>query len=207
MSEGGHVPGLEAAIGANPYMYLVAERIARREFGPGDAMALIRYSDLSRMQTGAHPGPHVSITAPSRTRDFHLEDTKYAARDLHTMFRSEEHAATAIAKAINTQAGAEAVMRLQHLRLGRRAVLYSRSGAASDTGVMRSAGPSGVSWTDGRTQFVTLVLEHRGDGQLVLITAYPNLEAVGDHRAVPPSGADLLEMPYGQYAVFWHSRA
>ena len=200
------MPGLEAAIGANPYLYLVADRIARREFGAADAMALIRYSDLSRMQTGAHPGPHVSITAPARTRDFHLQDTKYAARDLHTMFRSEQQAASAVAAALNTQAGAEAVIRLQHLRLGRRAVLYSRSGAAPDTGVLRSAGQNGVSWTEAPTQFLTLVLEHRGDGQLVLITAYPNLESIGDHRAAPPQGADLLEIPYGSFAIFWHSR-
>ncbi len=200
------MPGLEAAIGANPYLYLIAERIGQRSFGPSDAMALIRYSDLSRAQTGAHPGPHVSITAPARTRDFHLADTKYAARDLHTMFRSEQHAAAAVAAALNTQAGAEAILRLQHLRLGRRAVLYSRSGASPDTGVLRSAGDSGVSWTEAPTQFVTLVLEHRGDGQLVLITAYPNLESIGDHRVVPPNNADLLEIPFRTYAVFWHSK-
>jgi hypothetical protein len=29
------MPGPEAAIGANPYLYLVAERIARPEFGAG----------------------------------------------------------------------------------------------------------------------------------------------------------------------------
>jgi len=199
------VPGLQAAIGANPYLFLVAERIANREFGPSDAMALIRYSDLSRELTGAHPGPHVSITAPARTRDFHLHNTKYAARQLHTMFRSEQHAATSVAKALNTQAGAEAITRLLHLRLGRRCVLYSRSGVVPDSCVTRSAGANGVSWTEARTEFITLVLEHRGDGQLVLITAYPNLESSVDHRVMPPSGADLLEAPAGQFAVFWHS--
>lgn len=200
------MPGLAAAIGANPYLYLVAERIARRAFGNDDAMALIRYSDLSRMQTGAHPGPHVSITAPTRTRDFHLEDTKYASRDLHTMFRSEQDAAAAVAMSLNTLAGGEAVLRLQHLRLGNRAVLYSRSGATRDSGVLRSASEHGVSWTAAPTQFVTLVLEHRGDGQLVLITAYPNLESIGDHRLTPPNDADLLEIPRGQFAIFWRSR-
>lgn len=200
------MPGLAAAIGANPYLYLVAERIAQREFGAADAMALIRYSDLSRMQTGAHPGPHVSISAPSRTPDFHIEGTTYAGRTVHTMFRSEQQAASAIGMALNTQAGAEAVLRLQHLRLGRRAVLYSRSGAIPEGGVMRSAGGQGVSWIQGRTGFITLVLEHRGDGQLVLITAYPNLEPLANHRVEPPAGADLLEMPRGQYAVFWGAR-
>ena len=200
------MPGLQAAIGANPYLYLVAERIGRREFNTSDALALIRYSDLSRMQTGAHPGPHISVTAPARTRDFHLGDTKYAARDLHTMFRSEDQAATAVAMALNTQAGAEAVLRLQHLRLGAQAVLYSRSGATADSGVLRSAGGQGVFWTEAPTQFVTLVLKHRGDGQLVLITAYPNLESIGDHAVVPPNGADLLEIPRGSFAVFWQFR-
>jgi hypothetical protein len=199
------MPGLQAVIGANPYLYLVAERIGNREFGPSDAMALIRYADLSRDLTGAHPGPHVSITAPARTPDFHLDDTKYAKRTLHSMFRSEQHAAAAVAMALNTQAGAEAMTRLHHLRLGRRCVLYSRSGATPDSGVVRSASASGVSWTEAKTEFITLVLEHRGDGQLVLITAYPNLESTGDHRVMPPSGADILEAPPGQYAVFWHS--
>lgn len=200
------MPGLRAAIGANPYLFLVAERIERREFSASDAMALIRYSDLSRRQTGAHPGPHISVTAPARTRDFHLGDTKYADRDLHTMFRSEDQAATAVALALNTQAGAEAVLRLQHLRLGAHAVLYSRSAAAPDTGVLRSASGQGVAWVEAPTQFVTLVLNHRGDGQLVLITAYPNLESIGDHRVVPPNGADLLEIPRGSFSVFWQAR-
>jgi hypothetical protein len=71
---------------------------------------------------------------------------------------------------------------------------------------VRSAGAHGISWTEAPTQFITLVLEHRGDGQLVLITAYPNLESIGDHRVVPPSGADLLEIPFGQFAVFWHAK-
>ncbi|HUO29033.1 MAG TPA: hypothetical protein VMU80_07450 [Bryobacteraceae bacterium] len=200
------MPGLEAAIGAHPYLYLVAERIARREFDAGDAMALIRYSDLSRGYTGGHPGPHVSVTSPARSRDFHLAGTTYAARARHTMFRSEQEAAGAVAAALNTQAGAEAVLRLQHLRLGKRAVLYSRSGARIGGGVNRAAGSHGVTWTAGATEFVTLVLEHSGDGQLVLITAYPNLASAGDHRVVPPDGADLLEMPRGRFAVFWHSR-
>src|SRR5690348_8684158 len=108
------MPGLEAVIGAHPYLYLVAERIAQRSFGAADAMALIRYSDLSRDQTKAHPGPHVSLTSAARARDFHLEGTKYAGRTRHSMFRSEQHAAAAVAKALNTQAGAEAVQRLQH---------------------------------------------------------------------------------------------
>src|SRR5262245_25721040 len=129
MSRGHGMPGLQAAIGANPYLFLVADRIAHREFGPGDAMALIRYSDLSRHLTGAHQCPHVVITAPARTPDFHLDQTNYATRTVHSMFRSEKHAATAVAKALNTQVGAEVMTRLQHLRLGRRCVLYSRSGA------------------------------------------------------------------------------
>ncbi len=108
--------------------------------------------------------------------------------------------------ALNTQAGAEAVLRLQHLRLGRRAILYSRSGATPNSGVLRSASEHGLSWTEAPTQFITLVLEHRGDGQLVLITAYPNLESIGDHDVIPPSGADLLEIPRGQFAVFWRPR-
>lgn len=199
------MPGLEAAIGANPYLYLVAERIGQRHFGPADAMALIRYSDLSRMTTGAHPGVHVSITAPARTRDFHIQGTKYAQRNRHTMFRSEDQTAQAVAKALNTQAGAETILRLRHLRLGGRAVVYSRSGAVLDIGVTRSAGTSGASWTEAPTGFVTLVLDHHGDGLLLLQTAYPNLEPLEDHNVVPPNGADLLEMPRGQYAVFWHS--
>src|ERR1700741_1071166 len=97
--------------------------------------------------------------------------------------------------ALNTQAGAEAVLRLRHLRLGGRAILYSRSGSVANAGVMRSASPRGVSWTEGRTQFITLVLDHRGDGQLVLITAYPNLESTVEHSVEPPNGSDLLEMP------------
>ena len=200
------MPGLSAAIGGHPYLFLVAERIADRAFDAADAMALIRYSDLTREQTKAHPGPHVSLSSPLRTRDFHLEDTKYAARDLHSMFRSEQAAANAIAMALNTMAGYEAVLRLQHLRMGRRAILYSRSGATADGGVVRSAGAHGVSWTEAPTEFITLVLEHRGDGQLVLITAYPNLESIGDHKVVPPSGSDLLEIPYGTFAVFWHGK-
>ncbi len=197
------MPGLAAAIGSNPYLFLVAEQIARREFGAGDAMALIRYSDLIRKEPRPHPGPHVSITAPARTRDFHLEGTKYAGRTFHTMFRSEQLAATAIARALNTQAGAEAVLRLHHLRLGMRAVLYSRSGAIPDGGVLRSATDSGVNWIEGKVQFITVVLEHRGDGQLVLITAYPNLDSTVDHRLEPPGGADLLEIPRNQFAAFW----
>jgi hypothetical protein len=200
------MPGLEAAIGAHPYLYLVAERIARREFGAADAMALIRYSDLSREQTKAHPGPHVAITAPTRTRDFHIENTKYAARALHTMFRSEQNAATAIAMALSTQAGAEAVRRLQNLGFGGHATLYSRSGAVPDAGVLRTAGAQSVSWIDAKTQFITLVLVHSGDGQLVLITAYPNLESIGDHQVVPPDHADLLEIPRGRFSAFWHPR-
>jgi len=199
------MPGLSAAMGANPYLFLLAERIAQREFDAADAMALIRYSDLSRYQTGAHPGPHVALTAPLRMPDFHLED-RYARRGLHSMFRSERQAAAAVALALNTQVGAEAIRRLQHLRLGPRAVIYSRSGATPDNGVVRSSGTGGVFWAVAPTQFITLVLEHSGDGQLVLITAYPNLEAIGDHRVVPPAGADLLEMPRGQFAVFWHAR-
>jgi len=108
--------------------------------------------------------------------------------------------------ALNTQAGADAVIRLQHLRLGRRAVLYSRSGALADGGVVRSASAAGVSWIEGKTQFVTLVLDHHGDGQLVLQTAYPNLESAGEYKVTPPSGADLLEMPKGVFAVFWLGR-
>jgi hypothetical protein len=200
------MPGLKAALGANPYLYLLAERIAHRDFGADDAMALIRYSDLSRMQTGAHPGPHVVVTAPSRTPDFHLGGTKYASRNLHSMFLSEQQAANAVAMALNTQAGAEAVLRLQHLRFGNKAVLYSRSGAAADQGVARSAGGHGVSWTEASTQFITLVLRHSGDGQLVLVTAYPNLESIGDHKVAPPAGADLLEIPVGQFAIFWHGK-
>lgn len=184
---------------------MVAERIANREFGPADAMALIRYSDLTREITRAHPGPHVLVTSPARTRDFHLDGTKYAARTLHSMFRSEQHAAESVAKALNTQAGAEAMTRLMHLRLGRRCVLYSRSGVVPESGVIRSAGASGVTWTQATPEFLTLVLEHRGDGQLVLITAYPNLESAGDHRVMPPAGTDVLEAPPGQFAVFWHS--
>jgi hypothetical protein len=44
------------------------------------------------------------------------------------------------------------------------------------------------------------------DGHLVLVTAYPNLEAIGDPKAVPPVGADLLEIPRTKFAVFWHSK-
>jgi hypothetical protein len=200
------MPGLAAAIGANPYLYLIAERITQRVFGPADAMALIRYSDLSRMTTRAHPGVHVSVTAPARTRDFHIEGTPYAQRVRHSMFRSEEETAQAVAKALNTQAGAETVSRLQHLRLGGRGVLHSRSGAVPDSGVIRSAGASGISWREAPTGFVTLVLDHHGDGLLVLQSAYPNLEPLADHNVVPPDGSDLLEMPRGQYAIFWHSR-
>ena len=199
------MPGLSAAIGGHPYLFLLAERIGERAFGAADAMALIRYSDLMREQTKAHPGPHVLLSSPLCSRDFHLEDTKYAGRDLHTMFRSEQAAATAVAMALNTQAGYEAVLRLQHLRLGEVAWLYSRSGATPDGGVLRSAGAHGVSWTEAPTQFITLVLLHR-DRQLVLITAYPNLESIGDHKLVPPSGADMLEMPKGKFAVFWHGK-
>ena len=200
------MPGLAAAIGANPYLYLVAERIGQRNFGPADAMALIRYSDLTRMTTRAHPGAHVSLTAPARARDFHIQGTSYANRVRHSMFRSEDETALAVAKALNTQAGAEAVLRLQHLCLGGRAVLYSRSGGLPDIGVTRSAGGGGVSWTEAPTGFITLVLDHHGDGLLVLQTAYPNLEPLEDHSVVPPEGADLLEMPRGQYAVFWHAK-
>ena len=200
------MPGLAAAMGANPYLYLVAERIAARSFGPADAMALIRYSDLTRLTTKAHPGVHVSITAPARARDFHIEGTTYARRVRHSMFRSENRMAEAVAAALNTQAGAEAMTRLQHLRLGRRAVLYSRSGALPDTGVTRSALGSGASWTETSTGFVTLVLDHHGDGLLVLQTAFPNLEPLEDHSVVPPDGADLLEMPSNRYAVFWHAK-
>lgn len=200
------MPGLAAAIGANPYLFLIAERISAREFSAADAMALIRYSDLSRLQTGAHPGPHVAVSAPLRAPDFHLEDTRFARRAIHTMFRSEAQAASAVALSLNTPAGAEAVLRLQHLCLGGRAVLYSRSGAIPDAGVLRSAGARSVSWVTGRTQFITLVLEHRGDGQLVLITAYPNLENLGGGEVEPPGGADLLEIPRGQFAAFWGVR-
>lgn len=200
------MPGIAAAIGANPYLYLVAERIQRRAFGPADAMALIRYSDLTRMTTKAHPGVHVSITAPARTRDFHIQGTSYAQRPRHSMFRSEDETAEAVAKALNTQAGAEAVTRLQHLGLGGRGVLYSRSGALPAVGLNRSAASGSVSWTEVPAGFVTLVLDHHGDGLLVLQTAYPNLEPMADHRVVPPDGADLLEMPRGQFAVFWHAR-
>ncbi|MFN7995047.1 MAG: hypothetical protein U0Q18_15675 [Bryobacteraceae bacterium] len=199
------MPGLAAAIGANPYLYLVAERIGRRTFGPADAMALIRYSDLTRLTTRAHPGVHVSITAPARARDFHIQGTTYANRVRHSMFRSEDETAQAVANALNTQAGAETILRLQNLRLGGRGVLYSRSGAVPDSGVTRSAGSSGVTWAEARTGFVTLVLDHHGDGLLVLQTAYPNLEPLEDHSVVPPDGADLLEMPRRRYAVFWHS--
>jgi len=114
--------------------------------------------------------------------------------------------ANAVAIALNTQAGAEAVLRLQHLRFGNKAVLYSRSGAGADQGVVRSAGGHGVSWTEAGTQFITLVLRHSGDGQLVLVTAYPNLESIGDHKVAPPAGADLLEIPVGRFAVFWHGK-
>lgn len=200
------MPGLSAAIGGHPYLYLVAEKIASREFGPADAMALIRYSDLMRHITGAHPGPHVSVTSPVRARDFHLEN-KYANRVFHTMFGSEEHAAEAIARAINTQCGAEAITRLKMLTLGPRAVLYSRSGATAQRGVVRSAGAGGVSWTEGRTSFITVVLEHSGDGQLMLITAYPNLEPLSADRLAPPDGADLLEMPRRVFSVYWLRRA
>jgi hypothetical protein len=201
-----HMPGLEAAMGANPYLYLILERIAQRSFGKADAMALIRYSDLSRLTTEAHPGVHVSITAPARTPDFHIEDTKYARRVRHTMFRSEDQMADSVARALNTQAGAEAIVRLQHLRLGRRVVLYSRSGALPDSGVIRSSTGSQASWTQAPTGFVTLVLDHHGDGMLVLQTAYPNLEPLEDHSVVPPYGADLVEAPKRQYAVFWHAK-
>ena len=200
------MPGLAAALGAQPYLYLIAERIARRDFGPADAMALIRYSDLSRNTTRAHPGVHVSITAPSRTRDFHIQGTKYADRVRHSMFRSEDSTAEAVAGALNTQAGAETVLRLQHLRLGRKAVLYSRSGAVPDAGVTRSSQGHGVDWAEAQSAFVTLVLYHHGDGLLVLQTAYPNLEPLEHHPVVPPDNADLLEMPPGHYAIFWHAK-
>jgi hypothetical protein len=198
------MPGLSAAIGANPYLYLIAERIRQRNFLATDAMALIRYSDLTQRKPLAHPGVHVSVTAAARTRDFHIQGTTYAQRARHTMFRSEDQTAEAVAKALNTQAGAETILRLQHLRLGRRGVLYSRSGAIPGAGITRSAGGSGVSWTEAPTGFVTLVLDHHGDGLLVLHTAYPNLEPLKDHSVVPPDGADLLEMPRSQYAIFWH---
>lgn len=193
-------------MGADPYLYLIAERIGQREFSPADAMALIRYSDLTQRKPLAHPGVHVAITSKARTPDFHILGTAYAERARHTMFRSEDQVALAVAKALNTQAGAETILRLQHLRLGGRGVLRSRSGALPDIGVMRSAGASGVSWTNAPTGFVTLVLDHHGDGLLVLQTSYPNLEPLADHSVVPPDGADLLEMPKGQYAVFWHAR-
>ena len=199
------MPGLAAAIGAHPYLYLIAEKIARREFEASDAMALIRYADLDRDNTRGHPGVHVSITSPVRTRDFHLEGS-YARRNFHSMFGSEQQAATAVALALNTQAGAEAVKRLQMLTLGPRVVLYSRS-AAGSPGVIRSAGTAGVNWTNGRAAFVTLVLQHNGDGQLILITAYPNIAPTRGDRYEPPDGADVLEVGTGQLAVFWIPRA
>lgn len=66
--------------------------------------------------------------------------------------------------------------------------------------MLRSASAAGVSWTEGITQFVTLVLDHHGEGQLVLQTAYPK------PRVTPPSGADLLEMPNGVFGLFWLGR-
>ena len=36
--------------------------------------------------------------------------------------------------------------------------------------------------------------------------AHSDERALRDRRVVPPGGADLLEIPVGSFAVFWHSR-
>ncbi|MEZ5402840.1 MAG: hypothetical protein R2729_24400 [Bryobacteraceae bacterium] len=197
---------LFAALGSNPYLFLIEQKIRERSYGPADAWALIKYSDLTRLQTNAHPGPHVLSTAPFREEDFHLEGTSYANRTVHSMFRSEQAASETIASALNTEAGAEAIRRLRMLSLGRRAVLYSRTAAGSGPGVLRTANPRGVWMLEGPVDFVTLVLDHHGDGQLVLQTAYPNLTFAGSQTLTPPAGADMLEMPRNTVSMFWGAR-
>lgn len=169
------------------------ELVRNRQFGAENAKALIRSSYYF---ADTHPDVHIHLSV-NRPPDYHFQHLpEYEERRLHSMFRSMNEAADAIAAAINSAAGAAATRFLSFSGV-QKVAIYSRSGAdASRTMTVRSAIASmgartGTMYGETSTLLVIAVLSIF-NGQVVLTTAYPASQSP-PNRPFPPAGMDLLE--------------
>ena len=169
------------------------ERIRSRQFNAEDAKGLIRSSYYF---AATHPDVHINLSL-NRPADFHFQHLpQYEQRGSHSMFRSMDEAAQAVAAALNSEAGAAATRFLSFSDVNRVA-LYSRSGAqATGTMTVRSAIASmgartGTMYGETSTLIVVVVLSIF-NGQVVITTAYP-AGTMAANRPVPPEAMDLLE--------------
>ena len=169
------------------------EKVNSRRFEVADAREFIKSSYYF---AGAHAHVHIDLSV-RRPSDYHFQDVPvYEERSRHSMFQSMDDAASAVAGALNCDAGA-AALRFLSVSGVNRVVLYSRSGAQS-AGVMtlRAAVASmgtrtGTMYGEEKTEIVVVVLSIHS-GHVVLTTAYPT-HILPANKPKPPEGCDLLE--------------
>src|ERR1700678_1464593 len=85
------------------------EKVSARNFQASDAKELIKtsyyFSPTKNGKPEFHSDLHVVLSS-TRPADFHFQnEPKYEERSLHSMFKSLDDAATAIAASLNCRAG------------------------------------------------------------------------------------------------------
>jgi hypothetical protein len=178
----------------------IFKKISSRQFLLPDARELIKRSYYFS-DNHAHPDVHIVLTGNSRPADLHFQHLpNYDERALHSMFRSMDDAAAAIAAALNCRAG-EAAMRFLSVSSVRRLALYSRSAAShaatmfERAAVVHAGARAGTTYTPVQTEVVVVIFGIHAE-QVFVVTAYP-CHILPANRPLPPAGHDLLEYRQG----------
>jgi hypothetical protein len=203
----GHDPSNRALFFGMPFAMEAAmitvralfEKVTARNFQTSDAREFIKTSYYFSPQKNGKPEFHSDlhvVLSSTRPADYHFQnDPVYEQRALHSMFKSFEDAATAIAACLNCRAG-EAALRMLSMSDIRDVTLYSRTGAKQASEMVERAAigsqgmRTGTMYSEKATQFVIVVLTISGE-KVAIKTAYPAL-MVRRGLEPPPEAMDLV---------------